>query len=222
MKKGALTGLFFGSFNPIHIGHMILAEYMVEHTDISEVWFVVSPQNPLKEKKGLLADYHRLAMVNIAVEDDARMLPLKIMWAGRVSDSSLKAAGKGQLQKLTMTWCHVFFCLMFHGAGIWDLVFEGLLAWQPLRLAESVWDCTMLVTGKARWLAAKRCSLVYCATLGCCLRLWQEALMQRSSCLHTLRTQIWLRECCQIKWHRGWRGPGYSRLWDRPHCLQQA
>jgi nicotinate-nucleotide adenylyltransferase len=73
MKKGALTGLFFGSFNPIHVGHMILAEYMVEHTDIAEVWFVVSPQNPLKEKKGLLADYHRLAMVNIAVEDDARM-----------------------------------------------------------------------------------------------------------------------------------------------------
>ena len=67
------TGLFFGSFNPIHIGHMILAEYMVENTDLKEIWFVVSPQNPLKEKKGLLADYHRLAMVNIAVEDDARM-----------------------------------------------------------------------------------------------------------------------------------------------------
>jgi len=67
------TGLFFGSFNPIHIGHMILAEYMIENTDLKEIWFVVSPQNPLKEKKGLLADYHRLAMVNIAVEDDARM-----------------------------------------------------------------------------------------------------------------------------------------------------
>ncbi len=66
------TGLFFGSFNPIHIGHMILAEYMVENTDLQDIWFVVSPQNPLKEKKGLLADYHRLAMVNIAVEDDAR------------------------------------------------------------------------------------------------------------------------------------------------------
>lgn len=52
---------------------MILAEYMVEFTDLKEVWFVVSPQNPLKEKKSLLADYHRLAMVNIAVEDDARM-----------------------------------------------------------------------------------------------------------------------------------------------------
>jgi len=73
MAEKQKTGLFFGSFNPIHIGHMILAEYMAENTDLKEIWFVVSPQNPLKEKKGLLADYHRLAMVNIAVEDDARM-----------------------------------------------------------------------------------------------------------------------------------------------------
>jgi len=73
MGNSKKTGLFFGSFNPIHIGHMILAEYMVEHTDLEEIWFIVSPLNPLKEKKGLLADYHRLAMVNIAVENDARM-----------------------------------------------------------------------------------------------------------------------------------------------------
>jgi nicotinate-nucleotide adenylyltransferase len=52
---------------------MILAEYMVEFTDLKDVWFVVSPQNPLKERKGLLADHHRLAMVNIAVEDDGRL-----------------------------------------------------------------------------------------------------------------------------------------------------
>ncbi|MEN8223877.1 MAG: nicotinate (nicotinamide) nucleotide adenylyltransferase [Bacteroidota bacterium] len=67
------TGLFFGSFNPIHTGHMILAEYMAEYAGLSEVWFVVSPRNPLKEKNSLLADYHRLAMVNIAVEDDPRL-----------------------------------------------------------------------------------------------------------------------------------------------------
>ncbi|NQT76942.1 MAG: nicotinate-nucleotide adenylyltransferase [Bacteroidetes bacterium] len=73
MPDKVKTGLFFGSFNPIHTGHMILAEYMIEYTDLKEVWFVVSPQNPLKEKNSLLADYHRLAMVNIAVEDDARM-----------------------------------------------------------------------------------------------------------------------------------------------------
>lgn len=63
------TGLLFGSFNPIHNGHLILASYMAEFTDLDEVWFVVSPQNPLKEKKSLLADYHRLALVRLAVED---------------------------------------------------------------------------------------------------------------------------------------------------------
>lgn len=63
-------GLFFGSFNPIHIGHLIIAEYMLEFTDLAEIWFVISPHNPLKEKKTLLDDHHRLAMVNIAIEDN--------------------------------------------------------------------------------------------------------------------------------------------------------
>lgn len=67
------TGLLFGSFNPIHNGHMILASYMLEFTDLDEIWFVVSPQNPLKEKKSLLADYHRLALARIAVEDHPKM-----------------------------------------------------------------------------------------------------------------------------------------------------
>ena len=67
-----MTGLFFGSFNPIHQGHLMIANYMAEYTDVGQVWFIVSPQNPLKEKSDLLADYHRLAMANIAVEDDPR------------------------------------------------------------------------------------------------------------------------------------------------------
>lgn len=65
-------GLFFGSFNPIHIGHMVIANWFVEYTDLDKVWFVVSPQNPFKEKKTLLADHHRLALVRAAVEDDSR------------------------------------------------------------------------------------------------------------------------------------------------------
>ncbi|MCK9204260.1 MAG: nicotinate (nicotinamide) nucleotide adenylyltransferase [Bacteroidales bacterium] len=72
MKSGVKTGLFFGSFNPVHIGHLMIASYMAEFTDIDQVWFVVSPQNPLKEKTGLLADHHRLTMVNLAIEDDPR------------------------------------------------------------------------------------------------------------------------------------------------------
>ena len=66
------TGLFFGSFNPIHVGHLIIAEYMIEHSDMQEVWFVVSPCNPLKKKSSLLDDRQRLYMVNLAIGDDVR------------------------------------------------------------------------------------------------------------------------------------------------------
>lgn len=67
-----ITGLYFGSFNPIHIGHMAIANFMIEFSDLDQLWFVVSPQNPLKEKKSLLKDYHRLEMVRLAVEEDDR------------------------------------------------------------------------------------------------------------------------------------------------------
>jgi nicotinate-nucleotide adenylyltransferase len=67
------TGLFFGSFNPIHVGHMVLANYMISFTDLDEVWFVVSPHNPHKEKSTLLGQNHRLQMVRIAVEDHPKM-----------------------------------------------------------------------------------------------------------------------------------------------------
>jgi len=69
MKK---TGLLFGSFNPIHIGHLMIAGYMFEFSDLDELWFVVSPLNPLKEQKTLLADHHRLELVNRAIENDNR------------------------------------------------------------------------------------------------------------------------------------------------------
>ncbi len=65
-------GLYFGSYNPIHIGHMAIANYMVEFTDIDQLWFVVSPQNPFKKKENLLADYHRLELVNRAIDNDDR------------------------------------------------------------------------------------------------------------------------------------------------------
>ncbi len=72
MKPGKKTGLFFGTFNPIHIGHMIIANWFVEYTDLDRVWFVVSPHSPFKNKKTLLADHQRLALVRTAIEDDLR------------------------------------------------------------------------------------------------------------------------------------------------------
>ncbi len=70
---GKTTGLFFGSFNPIHIGHMIIAGYMLEYTGMDEVWFVISPQNPFKAEDDLLADSRRYLMVKMAVEGHAGM-----------------------------------------------------------------------------------------------------------------------------------------------------
>jgi len=61
-------GLFFGSFNPVHIGHIAIAGYLAQFTELDQVWMVVSPHNPLKEKSSLLADYHRMAMLKLAIE----------------------------------------------------------------------------------------------------------------------------------------------------------
>lgn len=64
MKK---IGLFFGSFNPIHMGHLVIAQYMAVYTDLHEVWLIVSPQNPLKKKSSLANKFDRLEMVNLAI-----------------------------------------------------------------------------------------------------------------------------------------------------------
>lgn len=66
MKK---TGLFFGTFNPIHIGHLVIANYMVEFTDLDEVWFVLTPKSPFKIKHSLLDNNHRYQMVYEAIKD---------------------------------------------------------------------------------------------------------------------------------------------------------
>lgn len=70
MKK---TGLFFGSFNPVHVGHMIIANFMATQTDLDEVWMVVSPQNPLKSKASLASDYDRLHLVQLAIGDHPKL-----------------------------------------------------------------------------------------------------------------------------------------------------
>ena len=67
------VGLLFGSFNPIHIGHLILANYMANNTDLSAVWLVVSPQNPFKASASLLHEFDRLHMVNLAIDKNTRL-----------------------------------------------------------------------------------------------------------------------------------------------------
>ena len=66
-------GLFFGSFNPIHVGHLIIANYMATKTDLDKVWMVVSPQNPHKKKSTLARDYDRLHLVRLATEDNNQL-----------------------------------------------------------------------------------------------------------------------------------------------------
>ena len=68
-------GLYFGSFNPIHIGHLIIASYVLNNTDLSRIWFVVSPQNPLKTSDSLLNEYDRLHLVRTAIEDNEAFAP---------------------------------------------------------------------------------------------------------------------------------------------------
>ena len=71
-------GLYFGTFNPIHVGHLIIANHMAEHSGLDQIWMVVTPHNPLKKKSTLLDDYHRLQMVHLATEDFPKIKPSDI------------------------------------------------------------------------------------------------------------------------------------------------
>jgi len=66
-------GLYFGSFNPVHVAHLIVANHILNETDIEKIWFVISPQNPFKAESNLLNEYHRLHLVRLATEDDIRI-----------------------------------------------------------------------------------------------------------------------------------------------------
>jgi nicotinate-nucleotide adenylyltransferase len=66
-------GLYFGSFNPIHIGHLIIARHLLDNSTLEQIWFVVSPQNPFKSKTGLLNEYQRLHLVNLSIEGENRL-----------------------------------------------------------------------------------------------------------------------------------------------------
>jgi nicotinate-nucleotide adenylyltransferase len=72
------VGLYFGTFNPIHVGHLIIANHMAEYSDLDQIWMVVTPHNPLKKKSTLLDDHHRLQMVHLATEDFPKIKPSDI------------------------------------------------------------------------------------------------------------------------------------------------
>ena len=74
-------GLYFGSFNPIHNGHLIIASYLANHTDLDEVWFVVSPQNPFKKSSSLLNENHRFFLVQEAIEGEKKLKANKTEFA---------------------------------------------------------------------------------------------------------------------------------------------
>ncbi len=71
-------GLYFGSFNPIHVGHLIIANHVLNETENDKLWFVVTPQNPFKKENSLLNEYHRLKLVQIAIEEDNRIKAVDI------------------------------------------------------------------------------------------------------------------------------------------------
>lgn len=66
-------GLYFGSFNPVHVGHLIIANYIANNTDLHQIWFVISPQNPLKPNGSLLNKYHRKFLIDIAIEGEKKL-----------------------------------------------------------------------------------------------------------------------------------------------------
>ncbi|WP_142784760.1 nicotinate (nicotinamide) nucleotide adenylyltransferase [Changchengzhania lutea] len=71
-------GLFFGSFNPIHIGHLVIANHLAEYSDLDQIWFVVTPHNPFKKKSSLLDNHQRLEMVYRATKDYTKLKPSNI------------------------------------------------------------------------------------------------------------------------------------------------
>ncbi|WP_179004135.1 nicotinate (nicotinamide) nucleotide adenylyltransferase [Winogradskyella forsetii] len=71
-------GLYFGTFNPIHVGHLTIANHLAEHSDLDQVWFVVTPLSPFKKKSSLLDNYHRLEMVHLATKEYDKLRPCDI------------------------------------------------------------------------------------------------------------------------------------------------
>lgn len=127
MREKKHIGLFFGSFNPPHIGHMAIANYLLEFGNINELWFVVSPQNPLKEKKSLIQGRTRLEMVRRAIGNFCAMRPCDIEFGLPTPNYTINT-----LVNLEEKYPKYAFCLImgmdniqtFHKWKSWETILE--------------------------------------------------------------------------------------------------
>lgn len=124
------TGLFFGSFNPVHIGHMIIANHMIQYTDLKEVWMVVSPHNPLKSKASLAKDSDRLHLVQLAIDDNPHIKASNIEFSLPVPSYTIDT-----LTHLQEKYPKRAFCLIMGGDSV-----ESLPKWKNYELLLQNYD----------------------------------------------------------------------------------
>ncbi|MBK9582300.1 MAG: nicotinate-nucleotide adenylyltransferase [Saprospiraceae bacterium] len=124
------TGLFFGSFNPVHIGHMIIANHMIQYTDLKEIWMVVSPHNPLKSKASLAKDSDRLHLVQLAIDDNPHIKASNIEFSLPVPSYTIDT-----LIHLQEKYPKREFCLIMGGDNV-----ESLPKWKNYELLLQNYD----------------------------------------------------------------------------------
>ena len=124
------TGLFFGSFNPVHIGHMIIANHMIQYTDLKEIWMVVSPHNPLKSKASLAKDSDRLHLVQLAIDDNPHIKASNIEFSLPVPSYTIDT-----LTHLQEKYPKREFCLIMGGDSV-----ESLPKWKNYELLLQNYD----------------------------------------------------------------------------------
>ena len=124
------TGLFFGSFNPVHVGHMIIANHMIQYTDLKEIWMVVSPHNPLKSKASLAKDSDRLHLVQLAIDDNPHIKASNIEFSLPVPSYTIDT-----LIHLQEKYPKREFCLIMGGDNV-----ESLPKWKNYELLLQNYD----------------------------------------------------------------------------------
>ena len=124
------TGLFFGSFNPVHVGHMIIANHMIQYTDLNEIWMVVSPHNTLKSKASLAKDSDRLHLVQLAIDDNPHIKASNIEFSLPVPSYTIDT-----LTHLQEKYPKREFCLIMGGDSV-----ESLPKWKNYELLLQNYD----------------------------------------------------------------------------------